>query len=120
MGNRLFEHGHSRLRVRRNIRPEAIGIFVGSSAHDALTSPSMLSPASAMYAESVSISQYDARLREDVMFFGILTHERSDVISSDARVFEHRLHFGKVVLQFFRDADVALDHTEQCAIDHCC
>ena len=34
MGDRLFEHRHNRLRVRRNIRPEAIGIGVGSSAHD--------------------------------------------------------------------------------------
>ena len=34
MGDRLFEHGHSRLRVRRNIRPETIGICVESSAHD--------------------------------------------------------------------------------------
>ena len=34
MGDRLFEHGHSRLRVRRNIRPEATGICVRSSVRD--------------------------------------------------------------------------------------
>ena len=36
MGHRLFEHGHNRLRVIRNIRPEANGICVGGSAHDYL------------------------------------------------------------------------------------
>ena len=36
MGDRLFERGHSHIRVRRNIRPEAIVICVGSSAHDDL------------------------------------------------------------------------------------
>ena len=36
MLDRIFERGHSRLRVRRNIRPVAIGICVGSSVHDDL------------------------------------------------------------------------------------
>ena len=33
MGERLFGHGHSHIHVRRNIRPEPIGIYVGTSAH---------------------------------------------------------------------------------------
>ena len=33
MGDRLFGHGHSHIRVRRNIRPEPIGIYVGTIAH---------------------------------------------------------------------------------------
>ena len=36
MGDRLFEHRHSRLRVRHNIRPEATVICVGSSVRDDL------------------------------------------------------------------------------------
>ena len=69
-----------------------------------------------MFDTTKATHKHDARFRENVMLFSIPTHEKSDVISSEYRVLEHRLHLGNVVLQFFREADVAFNHTEQGSI----
>ena len=61
--------------------------------------------------------EHATRRRHDVVLFGVLPHERPDVVSSDGHVLEDRLHLGEVM---FRDANVAFDHAEQRTVDNCC
>ena len=54
------------------------------------------------------------------MLFGILLHERSDVVARHRRVLEDRLHFGEVGTELGGDANVTLDHAEHRTVDNCC
>ena len=64
--------------------------------------------------------EHATRRRHDVVLFGVLPHERTYVVARHRRVLEDRLHLGKVILQMFRDANVAFDHAEQRTVDNCC
>ena len=55
--------------------------------------------------------EHATRRLHDVVFFSIMSHERTYVVSSDGHVLEHGLHLGKVMLQMFRDVYVAFYHT---------
>ena len=54
------------------------------------------------------------------MLFGVLPHERPDVVTRHRRVLEYRLHFGEVGTELGGDANVTLDHAEQRTVDNCC
>ena len=68
----------------------------------------------------VTADEHATRRRHDVVLFGVLPHERTYVVARHRRVLEDRLHLGKVILQMFRDANVAFDHAEQRTVDNCC
>ena len=55
-----------------------------------------------------------------IVLFGVLLHERPDVVSSNRRVLKYRLHLREVGTELGGDANVTFDHAEQRTVDNCC
>ena len=60
----------------------------------------------------ITTHEHAPRSRHDVVRFGVSAHERTEILAHQMDVLEHGLHLGKVLAQFFRYANVTLDHTE--------
>ena len=60
------------------------------------------------FIDSITAYEHAPRGRRDVVFFGISTHERNDIVERQTDVLEHGLHLGKVRTQCIRYANVAL------------
>ena len=64
------------------------------------------------FIASITPHEHATRGRHDVVFFGASAHERTEIVARQTDVLEHGLHLGKVRMECFRYANVALDHTE--------
>ena len=65
---------------------------------------------------TITTHEHATRRRHDAVLFGVISHERTDVVASYHRVLEYRLHLGKMILPFSRDTDVTLDHTKESTV----
>ena len=61
---------------------------------------------------TITANEHALRSRHDVVLVGVSAHERTEILAYQTDVLEHGLHLGKVLTQFFRYANVALDHAE--------
>ena len=61
---------------------------------------------------TITAHKHALRSRHDFVLVGVSAHERTEILAYQTDVLEHGLHLGKVLTQFFRYANVALDHAE--------
>ena len=64
------------------------------------------------FIASITAHDHAPGSRHDVVFFGVSAHERNEIVACQTDVLEHGLRLSKVRTQCFRQANVALDHSE--------
>ena len=109
-GNRLAKVSKARARF---VLDDLVHVIHNKSMHEI---PLQQGRGKQYLVATITTHEHATRRRHDVVLFGVISHERTDVVASYHRVLEYRLLLGKMILQFSRDADVTLDHTKESTV----